>query len=75
LYQRNSGYIKVLFPEKLGLKENYNIKIIVDEEGQLLANGSGNMLAVDRYYRHFSIISIQMKQREIEERHTPALIS
>ena len=59
----NGGYKKVSFPEKLVLKENANIKIIVDEEGQLLANGSGNMLAVDRSYRHLSGVSIRMKAK------------
>ena len=53
--------MKVSFPEKLVLKENNNLKIIVDEDGQLLANGSGNTLAVDRSYCHLSGVSIQMK--------------
>ena len=60
-HHSKGGYVKVSFPEKLVLKENANLKIIVDEDGQLLANGSGNMLAVDRSYCHLSGVSIRMK--------------
>ena len=59
----NGGYGKVSFPEMLVLKENANIKIIVDEEGYLLASASGNMLPIDRTYRHLLGISIQMKAK------------
>jgi len=39
------GFARVTSPEKLVLKENANIKLIVDNEGQLLARGK--TLSVD----------------------------
>jgi len=62
-HHASGGYARVTLPEKLVVKENANLKIIVDEEGQLLANGSGSMLAVDRSYRNSSGVSIRMKAK------------
>ena len=33
------GYVSVTSPEKLVLKENKNLKLFVDDEGELLADG------------------------------------
>ena len=38
----DGGYARVVFPEKLVLKDNSSLKLIAEDEGQLLANGSGN---------------------------------
>ena len=57
----HGGYARMRYTENLVLKENANIKIIVDEDGHLLATGSGNTLPVDRSYCHRSGINIQMK--------------
>ena len=49
----DDGYVRVTFQEIIPLTESANIKSSVDDEGQLHAYGSGNILPVD--------ISIQMK--------------
>ena len=51
---------RVAIPEHIMLKDNARVKLIVDDEGQLVANGSGNTLPVDRSYRLLSGINIQM---------------
>jgi hypothetical protein len=45
----------------IALKENANIKITVDDRGQLLATVAGNTLPTDTSYRQLSGISIQRK--------------
>jgi hypothetical protein len=45
----------------IALKENANIKIIVDEEGHLLVTAFCNMLPSIKPYRQLSGISIQWK--------------
>jgi exonuclease I len=57
------GYARVRAPEMIVLKENANLKITIDEDGHLLANGSGNTLPIDRSYSHRSGITIQMKAK------------
>ena len=59
----NGGYSRVSLPEKLVLKENANLKIIVDDRGQLLATASGNPLPVDKSYHHLSGVSILKRTR------------
>ena len=59
----NGGYARVRYPEMIALKENANIKIIVDEEGYLHASAIGNMLPIDRTFRRLLGISIQMKAK------------
>ena len=57
------GCARVRAPGMIVLKENANLKIIVDEEGHLLANGSGNTIPIDRSYSHRSGINIEMKAK------------
>ena len=59
----DGGYARVTFTEKLVLKDTAKLELLVDDEDQLLAYGSGNTLPVDRSYRHLSGISIQMKSK------------
>ena len=42
----DGGYARLSFPEMMKLKENTNIKIIVDDEGKLLAYATGKTLRV-----------------------------
>jgi hypothetical protein len=60
-YYTNAGYAKLSFPEMITLKENANIKIIVDDRGQLLATAAGNTLPTDTSNHQLSGISIQRK--------------
>ena len=62
-HHARGGYARVTLPEKLVLKENANLKIIVDDRGQLLATASGNTLPVDKSYHHLSGISILKRTR------------
>ena len=56
----SDGYTRVKFPKRMiGLKENAIIRLLVDDEGQLLAYGAGNKLPNYKSYRHLSGISIQ----------------
>jgi len=55
------GYARLRSPEMIALKENANIKIIIDDRGQLLATVAGNTLPTDTSNRHLSGISIQRK--------------
>ena len=48
-------------PEIISLKENANIKIIVDEEGHLLTSAFGNTLPSDKPSRKLSDVSFQQK--------------
>ena len=57
----DGGYAKVVLPEIITLKDNANIKRIVDDEGQLLINACGNTLLTDKPYHQLSCISIQLK--------------
>jgi hypothetical protein len=59
----DGGYARVRTPEMIVLKENGNIKIIVDEKGPLLALGSGNKLSIDKSYCLRSGNGIQMKAK------------
>ena len=59
----DGGYARVAFPEELVLKDKARPNQKADDEGQLLANGSGNTLPVDKTYGHLSGISIQMKAK------------
>ena len=43
------------------LKENVNLELLSEEEGQALATAAGNTLPVDRSYCHLSGTSIQKK--------------
>jgi len=56
------------------LKENACLKVIVYDEGQLLAHRAGNTLPGDRSYSNLSGISIQMTTKE-KEKPTAALMS
>ena len=58
------GYARVRAPEMIVLKENANLKIIVDDRGQLLAYSSGSTIPIDRSYSHRSGITIQMKAKK-----------
>ena len=60
------GYARVTSPEKLVWKENANLKLLADEEGQLHADGK--TLSVDRFYHHPPTITVQQK----EDKYTPA---
>ena len=61
---QNSGYATVTFPQRLWLKDNASLKLIVDEEGKLLACAVGNTLWNDKSdYKIFSDISIKKKAR------------
>ena len=44
----------------------YNACPKVDNEGQLLAHSTGNMLSIDKSYRHLLNISIQRKVKRIQ---------
>jgi hypothetical protein len=59
-------YVRVRSPEVIALKENANIKIIVDEEGHLLASACSNTLPLDKPYLQLLGISIQrnIKRRQ-----------
>ena len=57
----DGGIAKVPFPDMMDLKANANIKLLVDDAGQLLAYVSANSLPVDSSYHHCSGISIQIK--------------
>ena len=59
----DGGYARLRSPEMITLKENANIKIIVDKEGHLLASACGNMLPSVKPYRQLSGISIQTKAK------------
>ena len=56
-------YTRVTLPEKLVLKYNASLKLIVDDKDQLLDCSSGTMLPVDRPYRHISCVCMQMKAK------------
>ena len=58
----------------IALKESAIIKLLVDDEGQLLANGSGNTLPVDRSYHRRSGINIQMKGLLLRQCHNAYLV-
>jgi len=45
------------------LKDNASLNLITDDEGKLLTNSSGNTLPVDRSYRNFSGINLQIKAK------------
>ena len=44
------GYVRASFPEMTVLKENANIKIKVDDEGQVLTHSSVNMFPFGRSF-------------------------
>jgi len=52
-------YVRVASPEKLLKKENANIKQLADGEGKILTTAAGNILPLDKSYRHPSAISLQ----------------
>ena len=53
------GYARVTSPDKLVLKENTNLKLLVDDQDQLLA--IGNTLKLDKSYHPSPTITIQLK--------------
>ena len=56
---RNGGYNTVKFLDMIVLKDNASIKLIVDDESELLASASGKTLPVDKSHHHISDITIQ----------------
>ena len=56
---QSGGYSTVTFPEMILFRENANIKLIVNDEGYVLAYGSDNTLLVDKSF--INVISIQRK--------------
>ena len=51
-------YVRVSFLDMILVKENTNMKLTFNDEGQLLAYDSGKKLSVQRFYCHLSVISI-----------------
>ena len=56
-------YTRLKFPEMIVFKDNACLKVIFDNQGQLLTRSTGNTLPVDKSYRHLSGISIQRKKK------------
>ena len=55
------GYTRVTFPELLVCKNNASLKLIVNDEGQLLVSTAGNTLRVDESCHRPFGINIQRK--------------
>ena len=55
--------MRVALPEVLVLKENKNLNLLFDDEGQLIPTAGGKTLHLDRSYRYLSGVSIQMKSK------------
>ena len=69
------GYTRERSQELITHKENMNLKLLVDDEGQLLAIPACNSLPVDRSYHHFYVIWSQNKTSRSQAYSTTDVIS